>query len=1126
MDIVEGVSASTYSSGHIAHTQPLNLTSSFGTNVTRRTVPALGRALIEERWINCPGNLVDKLPDNDTQTAQRFLASIVESSENAIIGKTLDGTIVSWNKSAETLYGYSAAEVIGKSISLLVPLDRRDELQEILAKIRSGRKIAHFETMRLRNDGRSIDVSLTISPIMNDQGAPTGAASIARDISGQRRAEESLRQSEEKYRSLVANIPDVIWSGDAEGKTVFVSAKIEAIYGYTPEEICQTGVWFERIHPDDAPKAHAAYERLLSRGEVFETEYRIQRKDGQWIWLYARAVSRYEKDGKRYIDGIASDITERKHALQALEESERKYRSLVTHIPDIIWSVAADGRVDFISSNAERILSFTPEDAYRLGGQVWFDSIHPEDGPRVKKAFEALFKAGRPYDVECRRKGRDGEWVWVHDRSVATHERDGMLYADGLVTDITERKKTEESLRTSEQRYRLLFDRNMAGVLRGSLEGQVLECNEAFAKILGYESARQVLALSTVDLYYSTEEHVALVQGLNEKKAITNHEMRFRRSNGSPVWAIANIILVEGDNRQNASIVATIVDITDRKSAEEDLRKAKEAAEAASRAKSDFLANMSHEIRTPMNGVIGMTELVLDTELTIEQRDYLNTVKSSANSLLNIINDILDFSKIEARKLDLECVTFDLRAAIDTAMKGLGIRVGKKKLELACHIAPDVPSEVIGDPGRLRQILLNLVDNAIKFTRAGEVLVRVGKLSETDGQIVVHFSISDTGIGIPPEKREAIFRAFEQADNSFTRRFGGTGLGLAIASQLVTMMGGQMHLESEVGKGTTFYFTVRLTVGTPVEQAKQTRIAGLRGMPVLVVDDNATSRTILGKTLNNWRMKPVLACGGLSAMESLQRACEAARPFPLVIIDSQMPKMDGFALLEQIRQDAGMAGSIIMMLPSSGQAGDATSCYAMGASACLFKPITETELLDAIARVLDMGSPTPQEARAIPQRSLAAERRARVLVVEDNPVNQHVALRVVEKQGYSPRAVGNGREALALLAKEHFDLVLMDIQMPEMDGIEATIAIRREERGTSRHVPIIAMTAHAMQGDRNRCLEAGMDDYISKPINVHDLAAALDRLLAREPERNLSPEPIRKECLIHAAGHAPGMPLS
>lgn len=1069
---------------------------------------------------------MDKLPDNDTQTAQRFLASIVESSENAIIGKTLDGTIVSWNKSAETLYGYSAAEVIGKSISLLVPLDRRDELQEILAKIRSGRKIAHFETMRLRNDGRSIDVSLTISPIMNDQGAPTGAASIARDISGQRRAEESLRQSEEKYRSLVANIPDVIWSGDAEGKTVFVSAKIEAIYGYTPEEICQTGVWFERIHPDDAPKAHAAYERLLSRGEVFETEYRIQRKDGQWIWLYARAVSRYEKDGKRYIDGIASDITERKHALQALEESERKYRSLVTHIPDIIWSVAADGRVDFISSNAERILSFTPEDAYRLGGQVWFDSIHPEDGPRVKKAFEALFKAGRPYDVECRRKGRDGEWVWVHDRSVATHERDGMLYADGLVTDITERKKTEESLRTSEQRYRLLFDRNMAGVLRGSLEGQVLECNEAFAKILGYESARQVLALSTVDLYYSTEEHVALVQGLNEKKAITNHEMRFRRSNGSPVWAIANIILVEGDNRQNASIVATIVDITDRKSAEEDLRKAKEAAEAASRAKSDFLANMSHEIRTPMNGVIGMTELVLDTELTIEQRDYLNTVKSSANSLLNIINDILDFSKIEARKLDLECVTFDLRAAIDTAMKGLGIRVGKKKLELACHIAPDVPSEVIGDPGRLRQILLNLVDNAIKFTRAGEVLVRVGKLSETDGQIVVHFSISDTGIGIPPEKREAIFRAFEQADNSFTRRFGGTGLGLAIASQLVTMMGGQMHLESEVGKGTTFYFTVRLTVGTPVEQAKQTRIAGLRGMPVLVVDDNATSRTILGKTLNNWRMKPVLACGGLSAMESLQRACEAARPFPLVIIDSQMPKMDGFALLEQIRQDAGMAGSIIMMLPSSGQAGDATSCYAMGASACLFKPITETELLDAIARVLDMGSPTPQEARAIPQRSLAAERRARVLVVEDNPVNQHVALRVVEKQGYSPRAVGNGREALALLAKEHFDLVLMDIQMPEMDGIEATIAIRREERGTSRHVPIIAMTAHAMQGDRNRCLEAGMDDYISKPINVHDLAAALDRLLAREPERNLSPEPIRKECLIHAAGHAPGMPLS
>jgi two-component system sensor histidine kinase/response regulator len=1066
---------------------------------------------------------VKKLADNDTQASRRFLASIVESSENAIIGKTLDGTIVSWNKSAEALYGYSAAEVIGKSMSLLIPLDRPDELQEILAKIRSGKRVAHFETIRRTKDGKSIDVSLTVSPIMNEQGAPRGAASIARDIGQQKHAEERLRQSEEKYRALVANIPDVIWSGDAAGKPVFISPKIEAVYGYTPEEICQSGVWFERIHPDDAPKAHAAYERLLSQGEVFEAEYRIQRKDGRWIWFYARAESRYEKNGKRYIDGIASDITERKQALQALEESERKFRSLITHIPDITWSVAADGRVDFVSFNAGRILSFTPEDAYRLGSQVWFDSIHPEDAPRVREAFESLFKAGRPYHVECRMKGRDGEWIWVHARSVATHVKDGMLYADGLLTDITERKKTEENLRASEQRYRLLFDRNLAGVLRGSLEGQVLECNEAFAKILGYESPRQVLSLRTEDLHYSTEEHAALVARLNEKKAITNHEMRFRRRNGIPVWAIANITLVEGDNRLKASIIATIVDITDRKSAEEDLRKAKEVAEAASHAKSDFLANMSHEIRTPMNGVIGMTELVLDTELTIEQRDYLNTVKTSANSLLNIINDILDFSKIEARKLDFECVTFDLRAAIDTTIKGLGIRAGKKNLELACHVAPDIPSQVIGDPGRLRQILLSLVDNAIKFTRAGEVLVRVGKLSETDGQVVVHFSVSDTGIGIPPEKREAIFRAFEQADNSFTRRFGGTGLGLAIASQLVTMMGGQMHLESEVGKGTTFYFTVRLTVGTPVEQAKQTRIGGLRGVPVLVVDDNATSRTILGKTMNNWHMKPVLACGGLSAMENLQRAREATKPFPLVIIDSQMPKMDGFALLERIRKDSGMAGSIIMMLPSSGQAADATRCYAMGASACLFKPITESDLLDVIARVLDAGGPKPQEVSGI-CHCLTRERRPRVLVVEDNPVNQHLALRVAEKQGYSPRAVGNGREALALLAKEHFDLVLMDIQMPEMDGIEATIAIRREERETSRHVPIIAMTAHAMQGDRNRCLDAGMDDYISKPINVHDLAAALDRMLAREPELNLSPESIRKERLIHAAVDSPGIP--
>jgi CheY-like chemotaxis protein len=435
---------------------------------------------------------------------------------------------------------------------------------------------------------------------------------------------------------------------------------------------------------------------------------------------------------------------------------------------------------------------------------------------------------------------------------------------------------------------------------------------------------------------------------------------------------------------------------------------------------------------------------------------------------------------------DLERVAFDLRVTVESTVKAFGIRAGQKNLELACHIAPDVPRGVIGDPGRLRLVLLNLVGNAIKFTCAGEVVVRVSRLSEAAGQIVLHFSVSDTGVGIGPDNLDIIHRFFERAGNSCMQGFDGAGVGLAIAYQIVTLMGGQMHLESVAGKGSTFYFTVRLMAGAPVEE-KEARIAALRGMPVLVVDDNATSRTILGKTLDNWRMRPVLACGGLTAMEILERACETAKPFPLVIIDSHMPEMDGFALVERIRQDARMGAGSIMLLASASQTRDAERCRAMGVAASLFKPVTESELLNAVVRALEMKSGKPREGSA------------RVLVVEDNPVNQAVALRLVEKQGYSPRVVGNGREALAALRKEHFDLVLMDIQMPEMDGIEATLAIRREERESSRHVPIIAMTTLAMHGDRRRCLEAGMDDYISKPIDVHEFATALDRILTREP---------------------------
>jgi PAS domain S-box-containing protein len=821
-----------------------------------------------------------------------------------------------------------------------------------------------------------------------------------------------------------------------------------------------------------------------------------------------------------------------------LRESEQRLRTLMACSPVGIFQTNAKGETVYVNDWYYTITGMSPESADGFG---WVEQLHPDDRSHVVEEWRRTVESGSEHAMEIRFRSPAGKITWIWVRAVPLRDPDGTITGYlGSLTDITAQKESEKELQERTELLALIGDVAVALTRCAKLDEGLKECAASIVSRVGVEAARVWTLDAAAEVFElkagagqragpeGTPRRVAATQPLLDpivgdvKACFSREAVKLLLDGCEPLgWdttaAFAGYPLMVADrlmgilavssrealSEASQKALASVADTTalgiERYWNEERLEIAKEAAESANSAKSEFLANMSHEIRTPMNGILGMTELLLEARLTTEQRESMELVKSSTESLMQVINDILDFSKIEAGKLDLDPIVFGIRDLVEDTLKTQALWAHRQGLELTCDIDPDVPNQVVGDPGRLRQVLTNLLGNAIKFTERGEIVVFVGCRSQSADEYELEFAVADTGIGISPQKQQMIFEPFAQADGSTTRRYGGTGLGLTISSRIVALMGGQISIESEVGRGSRFRFNGRL--GKVLVQSSQTPArtqVNLRGLDVLVVDDNATNRRVLSGLLRLWAARPTAVGSGPAALAELRRAAAAGESYPLLLVDAMMPDMDGFALVEQLRSEPGLAPPTIMMLTSTDRQTDAARCRRLGMSGYLVKPVRADDLQIAILAALANTSFSNQllknqlsrparSAPASPPAETFPSRPLRILLAEDNPVNQRVALHMLSKAAHTTVAVSNGKEALAALARERFELVLMDIQMPEMDGLEATRAIRAAEEETGRHIPIVAMTAHAMKGDRDRCLAAGMDDYVSKPVQADAL---------------------------------------